>query len=156
MPLSLKSWSAKTWDQVLQSSLCNHTIIILWVLFVLSPNILCFPIGLAPSKHHISRPHHVSLHGPTRNFHFTLPSPLVLFLLSSCVSPLVKVQNSELMLLSFFFPSQYFKWIIPSILCAPWLASKNDAATGSFCTCLLGELDCRGEDTPSPELVLLI
>ena len=36
------------------------------------------------------------------------------------------------------------------------LASKNDAATGSFCTLLLGELDCRGEETPSPELVLLI
>jgi hypothetical protein len=34
--------------------------------------------------------------------------------------------------------------------------SKNDAATGSFCTRLLGELDCRGEETPSPELVLLI
>jgi hypothetical protein len=34
--------------------------------------------------------------------------------------------------------------------------SKNDAATGSFCTRLLGELDCRGEKTPSPELVLLI
>jgi hypothetical protein len=29
------------------------------------------------------------------------------------------------------------------------LASKNDAATGSFCTRLLGELDCRGEKTPS-------
>jgi hypothetical protein len=36
------------------------------------------------------------------------------------------------------------------------LASKKDAATGSFCTHLLGELDCRGEETPSPELVLLI
>jgi hypothetical protein len=36
------------------------------------------------------------------------------------------------------------------------LASSNDAATGSFCTHLLGELDCRGEETPSPELVLLI
>ena len=36
------------------------------------------------------------------------------------------------------------------------LASKNDAATGSFCTRLLGELDCRGEETPSPELVLLM
>jgi hypothetical protein len=35
------------------------------------------------------------------------------------------------------------------------LARKNDAATGSFCTCLLGELDCRGEKTLSPELVLL-
>ena len=35
-------------------------------------------------------------------------------------------------------------------------ASKNDAATGSFCTPLLGELDCRGEETPSPELMLLI
>jgi hypothetical protein len=36
------------------------------------------------------------------------------------------------------------------------LASSNDAATGSFCTRLLGELDCRGEETPSQELVLLI
>ena len=33
--------------------------------------------------------------------------------------------------------------------CATQLASKNDAATGSFCTRLLGELDCRGED-PKP------
>jgi hypothetical protein len=36
------------------------------------------------------------------------------------------------------------------------LASSNEAATGSFCTRLLGELDCRGEETLSPELVLLI
>ena len=36
------------------------------------------------------------------------------------------------------------------------LARKNDAATGSYCTRLLGELDCRGEKTPSPELVLLL
>ena len=36
------------------------------------------------------------------------------------------------------------------------IASKDDAATGSFCTRLLGELDFRGEETPSPELVLLI
>jgi hypothetical protein len=36
------------------------------------------------------------------------------------------------------------------------LASSNDTATGSFCTSLLGELDCSGEETPSPELVLLI
>ena len=35
------------------------------------------------------------------------------------------------------------------------LARKNDAATGSFCTRLLGELDCRGEKTLSPELMLL-
>jgi hypothetical protein len=34
--------------------------------------------------------------------------------------------------------------------------SKNDTATGSFCTRLLGELDCRGEKTSSPELVLLL
>jgi hypothetical protein len=34
--------------------------------------------------------------------------------------------------------------------------SKNNAATGSFCTRLLGELDCRGEKTSSPELVLLL
>jgi hypothetical protein len=33
---------------------------------------------------------------------------------------------------------------------------QEHAATGSFCTRLLGELDCRGEETPSPELVLLI
>ena len=36
------------------------------------------------------------------------------------------------------------------------LARKNNAATGSFCTRLLGELDCRGEKTSSPELVLLL
>jgi hypothetical protein len=36
------------------------------------------------------------------------------------------------------------------------LASSNDAATGSFCTRLFGELDCRGEETLSLELVLLI
>jgi hypothetical protein len=36
------------------------------------------------------------------------------------------------------------------------LASSNNAATESFCTRLLGELDCRGEETLSPELVLLI
>ena len=30
------------------------------------------------------------------------------------------------------------------------LASKTDATIGSFCTRLLGELDCRGEKTPSP------
>jgi hypothetical protein len=36
------------------------------------------------------------------------------------------------------------------------LARKNDAATGSFCTRLLGELDCRDEKTSSPELVLLL
>jgi hypothetical protein len=40
-----------------------------------------------------------------------------------------------------------------SLACAG-LASSNDAATGSFCTRLLGELDCRGEE--SPELVLLL
>jgi hypothetical protein len=34
--------------------------------------------------------------------------------------------------------------------------SKNDAATGSFCTRLFGELDCRGEKTFCPELVLLL
>jgi hypothetical protein len=39
---------------------------------------------------------------------------------------------------------------------APWLTSKNNAATGSFRTRLLGELDCRDEVTLSPELVLLI
>jgi hypothetical protein len=41
------------------------------------------------------------------------------------------------------------------LVCAR-LTSKNNAATGSFCTHLLGELDCRGKETPSPELVLLI
>ena len=45
---------------------------------------------------------------------------------------------------------------ILSTLARAGLASSNDAATGSFCTHLLGELDCRGEETPSPELVLLI
>jgi hypothetical protein len=40
---------------------------------------------------------------------------------------------------------------VPSILCAPWLASKNDTATGSFCTHLLGELDCRGKETPQAQ-----
>ena len=30
------------------------------------------------------------------------------------------------------------------------LASKNNTATGSFCMHLLGELDCRGEETPKP------
>jgi hypothetical protein len=29
-------------------------------------------------------------------------------------------------------------------------ASKKDATTGSFCTGLLGELNCRGEKPPSP------
>jgi hypothetical protein len=47
------------------------------------------------------------------------------------------------------------KEIRETLACAQ-LARKNDAATGSFCTRLLGELDCRGEVTPSPELVLLI
>jgi hypothetical protein len=42
------------------------------------------------------------------------------------------------------------------ILARARLARKNDAATGSFCTRLLGELDCRGEKTSSPELVLLL
>ena len=42
------------------------------------------------------------------------------------------------------------------LLARAQLARKNDAATGSFCTRLLGELDCRGEKTSSPELVLLI
>jgi hypothetical protein len=36
------------------------------------------------------------------------------------------------------------------LLCAPWPASKN-AATRSFCTRLLGELDCRGEETPQAQ-----
>jgi hypothetical protein len=36
------------------------------------------------------------------------------------------------------------------------LDQQEDAATGSFCTRLLGELDCRGEETLSPELVLLL
>jgi hypothetical protein len=52
-------------------------------------------------------------------------------------------------LLTLYSPGPYF-------LHAPDSTSKNDAATGSFCTCLLGELDCRGEETPSPELVLVI
>jgi hypothetical protein len=44
---------------------------------------------------------------------------------------------------------------ISPLACAR-LASSNDTTTGSFCTRLFGELDCRGEETPSPELVLLI
>jgi hypothetical protein len=58
----------------------------------------------------------------------------------------------------------YLTWVLgtqfgffgrKALACAG-LASSNYAATGSFCTRLLGELDCRGEETPSPELVLLI
>jgi hypothetical protein len=44
----------------------------------------------------------------------------------------------------------------PKNLVRARLARKNDAATESFCTRLLGELDCRGEKTSSPELVLLL
>jgi hypothetical protein len=33
------------------------------------------------------------------------------------------------------------------------LASKADTTTGSFCTRLLGELDCRGKKTPTPRTV---
>jgi hypothetical protein len=47
----------------------------------------------------------------------------------------------------------YMKWLY---IVSAGLASKADATTGSFCTRLLGELECRGEKTPSPELVLLI
>jgi hypothetical protein len=36
-----------------------------------------------------------------------------------------------------------------SCLARAGLASSNDAATGSFCTHLLGELDCRGKETPA-------
>jgi hypothetical protein len=36
------------------------------------------------------------------------------------------------------------------------LASKKDATTGSFCTRLLGELDCEGDRPPAPEIALLI
>nr|AAI29815.1 Ccdc79 protein [Mus musculus] len=47
-----------------------------------------------------------------------------------------------------------FSYIEPPLhLARARLARKNDAATGSFCTRLLGELDCRGEKTSSPELV---
>jgi hypothetical protein len=42
------------------------------------------------------------------------------------------------------------------LLVSTQLASKAEATPGSFCTRLLGELDCRGEKTSSPELVLLI
>jgi hypothetical protein len=41
-------------------------------------------------------------------------------------------------------PTPYPTW---SLLGRAWLASKNDATTRSFCTRLLGELDCRGEET---------
>jgi hypothetical protein len=49
-------------------------------------------------------------------------------------------------------------WVVVAhaFLTLAGLASSNDAATGSFCTRLLGELDCRGEETRSPELVLLL
>jgi hypothetical protein len=47
--------------------------------------------------------------------------------------------------------------VCPSLsLARARLARKKDAATGSFCTRLLVELDCRGEKTSSPELVLLL
>jgi hypothetical protein len=46
-------------------------------------------------------------------------------------------------------PTMKDKQIFPA-LARVQLASKNDAATGSFCTRLLGELDCRGEETPEP------
>jgi hypothetical protein len=51
---------------------------------------------------------------------------------------------------------QLWKRQCRKVLVPAQLTSKNDAETGSFCTCLLRELDCRGEETPSPELVLLI
>jgi hypothetical protein len=47
-------------------------------------------------------------------------------------------------------------YCLAQFLACAGLASSNDAATGSFCTRLLGELDCRGEEILSPELVLLI
>jgi hypothetical protein len=53
----------------------------------------------------------------------------------------------------------YPSWVLLITIlysCEARLASKADATPGSFCTCLLEELDCRGEKTPSPELVLLI
>jgi hypothetical protein len=49
-----------------------------------------------------------------------------------------------------------FKENLQELLHALDSTSKNDAATGSFCTRLLGELDCRGEKTFCPELVLLL
>ena len=36
------------------------------------------------------------------------------------------------------------------------LVSKEDATTGFFCTCLLGELDSEGERPRAPKLALLI
>jgi hypothetical protein len=53
----------------------------------------------------------------------------------------------------YFFLDAYFRKFA---LVRAQLARKNDAATGSLCTRLLGELDCRGEKTSSPELVLLL
>jgi hypothetical protein len=41
-------------------------------------------------------------------------------------------------------------------LCAPDWPARMTLQQDPFCTRLLGELDCRGEETPSPELVLLI
>jgi hypothetical protein len=57
-------------------------------------------------------------------------------------------------LFGFFFETEF---LCIALSCGR-LASKNknNATTGSFCTRLLGELDCRGGETPSPELVLLI
>jgi hypothetical protein len=79
----------------------------------------------------------------------SLPSVHLLADLSSSQTffnpgPVYTISN----LLSTFLPK--------GLLARARLARKNDAATGSFCTRLLGELDCRGEKTLSPELVLLI
>jgi hypothetical protein len=68
-----------------------------------------------------------------------------------CVCLLTSMEKTGLGV--FFHTHKVNKWVA---LARARLARKNNAATGSFCTHLLGELDCRGEKTPSPELVLLL
>jgi hypothetical protein len=41
-------------------------------------------------------------------------------------------------------------YLVSAPLVSARLASEKDATAGSFSTCLLGELDCRGEKTLSP------
>ena len=49
--------------------------------------------------------------------------------------------------LSMVASTTFLTGIIQVGLARAQLARKNNAATGSFCTRLLGELDCRGEKT---------
>jgi hypothetical protein len=46
-------------------------------------------------------------------------------------------------------PENVSSWVSAPLVSAR-LTSKKNATAGSFCTHLLGELDCRGEKTPSP------